>query len=177
MNNRAVFFDRDGIINHRIIGDYVKKPEQFILHKEIPDIFKLLKSNGYLLILITNQQGVGKGLMTNSELEQVHNYMNELLINSCGFAFDDIYFCTELASANSFYRKPNPGMIIDAVNKWNIDVNSSIMVGDADSDIFAGKGAGVKTILVKNSASSAEPDYHLSSIEELYQLLENIIRK
>ena len=175
MKNKAVFFDRDGIINQRLIGDYVIKPEQFKLNPEIIDIFKFIKKNNFLAILITNQQGVGKGLMTLSELDEVHSYMQNLLLEKCGYQFDDIYFCTELALSNSFYRKPNPGMILDAINKWKIATDTSIMIGDTDSDIIAGKSAGLRTILVNNTDSSIGSDYHVSELSKLLSLLKIIL--
>ena len=175
MRNKSVFFDRDGIINRRIIGGYVIKPEQFILNPEIIEVIKYIKENDFLMILITNQQGVGKGLMNLSELDEVHCYMQNLLLEKCGYQFDDIYFCTELASSNSFYRKPNPGMILDAINKWKIATDTSIMIGDTDSDIIAGKSAGLRTILVNNTESIIGSDYHVSELSKLLSLLKIIL--
>jgi len=175
MRNKAVFFDRDGIINQRIIGGYVIKPEQFKLNPEIVDVIKFIKENNFLAILITNQQGVGKGLMTLSELDEVHSFMQNLLLEKCGYNFDDIYFCTELAVSNSYYRKPNPGMLIDAINKWKIETDTSIMIGDTDSDIIAGKSSGLKTILVSDTEGNAVSDHHVTDLGKLYSLLKNIL--
>jgi D-glycero-D-manno-heptose 1,7-bisphosphate phosphatase len=171
MKNKAVFFDRDGVINKRLIDDYVKSPEEFILNDEIPEIISLVKKNDYLLILITNQQGIGKGIMNIFNLEKIHNYMQNNLINLTGYQFDDIYFSSDLADSNSFRRKPNPGMLLEAIEKWDIDTSKSFMIGDSDSDILAGQKAGVSTILVKSGHSNSSPDYHVANLNELMSLL------
>ncbi|MDT3739236.1 MAG: HAD family hydrolase [Candidatus Kapabacteria bacterium] len=175
MKNKAVFFDRDGIINRRIVGEYVAEPDEFILNPEIPEILKYLKKQSFLIILITNQQGVDKGIMSLSELEIVHNFMQKLLQEKSGVIFDEIYYCTDLADTNSFYRKPNPGMLLDAIKKWDIDPSKSIMIGDSDSDVIAGKKAGTATILVNNEQSNANADFHIDNLSVLKSLLTQII--
>ena len=175
MKNKAVFFDRDGIINRRIVGEYVAEPDEFILNPEIPEILKYLKKQSFLIILITNQQGVEKGIMSLSELEIVHDFMQKLLQEKSGVIFDDIYYCTDLADSNSFYRKPNPGMLLDAIKKWDIDPSKSIMIGDSDSDVIAGKKAGTATILVNNEQSNVNADFHIDNLSVLKSLLTQII--
>jgi D-glycero-D-manno-heptose 1,7-bisphosphate phosphatase len=175
MKNKAFFFDRDGIVNQRIFGGYVTKPEEFILHKQIPEILKFLHNHSYKLILITNQQGVGKGLMTLEELNSVHNYMQELILKNVGICFDEINFCTDLKSTNSFRRKPNPGMILESAQKCNIDLSKSFMIGDSETDIQAGKSAGVKTIFISEEIIQTTPDYQLNNIDELFELLLKLI--
>ncbi len=176
MKNKAFFFDRDGIVNKRIIDAYVTKPEEFILFDEIPKILKLIHSNSYKLILVTNQQGVGKKLMTLEDLNLVHNYMQDLLIEKCGIAFEEINFCTDLKETNSFRRKPNPGMILESAEKNNIDLKKSFIIGDSESDILAGKLAGVKTIYISSEPINTMPDYKLEDISKLYELIENLIK-
>ncbi|MBX3043597.1 MAG: HAD family hydrolase [Candidatus Kapabacteria bacterium] len=175
MKNKAVFFDRDGIINKRILGDYVKIISDFELNPEIPEILKFVKDRGFLAIIISNQQGVGKGIMSKKNLDDVHNYMQNLLLQKSGVAFDDIYVCTELASSDSFNRKPNPGMILSAAEKYNIDLHSSIMIGDTDSDILAARNAGVCSILVAESQENSNPDYYISELNNLLILLKKIL--
>jgi D-glycero-D-manno-heptose 1,7-bisphosphate phosphatase len=172
--NKAVFFDRDGVVNQRIFGDYVVRTEQFLLIPEITKILAYLKSNGYLLILITNQQGVGKGLMDEHDLEIIHKFMQQELFNF-GVSFDDIYFCTELAESNSLRRKPNPGMIFEAIEKYDIDVRESYLIGDSGSDILAGQSAGLTTILISDDSQKTQPDYHVSNHTDLMSLLSAII--
>jgi D-glycero-D-manno-heptose 1,7-bisphosphate phosphatase len=158
---KAVFFDRDGTVNIRIAGDYIKRKEEF---KFIPDFipfFKFIKEKGFLAVLVTNQQGIGKGKMTIQELNEVHEFMQNEMIKACGFCFDDIDFCQDLASTNSFRRKPNPGMILEAEEKWNIDPKLSWMIGDKPQDVIAGKRAGTKTLLLGfyNKSKVPEADY------------------
>lgn len=175
MSKKAFFFDRDGIINKRIIDAYVTKVEEFELNPDIPQILEYIKSNDYLLILVTNQQGVSKGLMTQTQLDKVHDYMQELLLKSSGVCFDEIYYCTDLKSSNSFRRKPNPGMLLEAAENLGIDNKQSFMIGDTESDIIAGKSAGTKTILISNENVTTTSDYHLKSLNELMPLLIKLI--
>ncbi len=145
---KAIFFDRDGVVNYRMVKDYVKRTEEFNF---IPDFFSFFleaKRNGYYAFLITNQQGIGKGVMTEDDLALVHGLMQMTLQEKTGFCFDEIYYCTDLAEMKSLRRKPNPGMLLEAISKWNIDVERSWMIGDRRSDILAGTRAGVRTLLI-----------------------------
>jgi D-glycero-D-manno-heptose 1,7-bisphosphate phosphatase len=145
---KAIFFDRDGVVNYRLAKDYVKTNEEFHFLPDFLKFFKEIKEKGYLAILVSNQQGVGKGLMTEDALKRVLEYMQEMLIKLTGFRFDDIYYCTDLAAVGSFRRKPNPGMILEAIEKWRISTSDSWMIGDSPSDATAGRNAGVRTILL-----------------------------
>lgn len=171
---KAIFFDRDGVVNYRIVDRYVQKPEQFKFINDFISFFKSMKDKGYLAILITNQQGIGKGLMTEQELAEVHNFMQNELMSITGYCFDDIYYCTDLASTGSYRRKPNPGMLLEAVEKWNIDKNESVMIGDRRSDAGAGKNAGVKTVLIGISAilSQYEADIIAANLFEVEGLMD-----
>ncbi len=173
MKNKAIFFDRDGVVNKRIIADYVKSVQQFDIIPEIPEIMKFLKANSYLLILITNQQGVGKGMMSQMELDIVHQFMQDELAQF-GVKFDDIYFCTDIAQNNSYRRKPNPGMILEAIDKHDIDPSKSFMIGDSGSDVIAGQRAGLKTILISDDLQNSNPDYYVPNHIELSNLIENL---
>lgn len=163
--NKAFFFDRDGIVNRRKIGDYVYSIEEFEFLPEFFPLFKTVKKAGYVAILITNQQGIGKGLMTENTLHEIHNFMQHELLKETEFQFDDIYYCGDLASANSFKRKPQPGMILEAIEKWEIDPTESWMVGDSKSDAQAGKAAGVKTILIGDFLQE-DADYVFKNLGE-----------
>lgn len=153
--SRALFLDRDGVINQRLIGRYVTTPSEFHLQPGILDLLRAAKLAGDLLVLISNQQGVGKGLMTQQDLDGVHVYMNSLLRDQIGFGIDHIYTCTSLESAKDPRRKPSPGMLLEAINDLGIDASSSWFVGDSATDSEAGRAAGVRTILVGEHPSSA----------------------
>ena len=172
----AIFFDRDGIVNTRLVDKYVLNINQFEFSPNFFDLFSALKKIGYLAILITNQQGIGKGLMTDSDLDIIHKYMQNTILNETGFAFDDIFYCGELKEANSFRRKPNPGMIIEAIEKYNIDINNSFMIGDSFSDIEAGKKAGVKTIYINNDQCDFA-DYSFQNLNEVRSFFNNLKQK
>lgn len=168
--NKAVFFDRDGIVNYRLIDDYVKSITQFVIIPDFPELFKVIKKSGYIAILITNQQGIGKGLMSIEDLENINALMQDILFKLSGYKFDDIFYCPDLEESNSFRRKPNPGMILEAADKWNIDLTNSYMIGDSESDIIAGKKAGVKTILINTNHNIEFADYNCNSIKECLDL-------
>lgn len=156
--NKAIFFDRDGVVNYRIVGDYVRHYREFKFMPDFLEFFPRAKNAGYLAIIISNQQGVGKKLMTEEELSEVHAQMQSELNEKFGFSFDDIYTCEALAAENSPMRKPAPGMILAAIKKWNIDPAQSWMIGDSPSDVIAGKAAGVKTILLSPDKNIVIPD-------------------
>lgn len=174
---KAVFFDRDGIVNKRLIGDYVKNIESFKFHETFFKIFQLFKTHGYLAILVTNQQGIGKELMTEQDLKIVHDFMQTELLARTGFQFDEIYYSPFLKSKNSFCRKPNPGMFVQAIEKYNINAAESFTIGDSVSDVVAGKAVGTTTFLIgdfdKNNIDSA--DFVYQNLEELLDYLNKII--
>ncbi len=157
MKNKAVFFDRDGIVNDRKIGGYIEKIEEFVFIPGFFEFFEVVKEN-YLTILVTNQQGISKGIMSEADLDKVHRYMQARLKEHTGRNFDDIYYCKDLEESNSYYRKPNPGMLLDAIKKWNIDKSASWMIGDDISDYEAGYAAGVRTILIGNYNKKLAPN-------------------
>lgn len=167
--NKAFFFDRDGIVNVLLDG-YVRFYEEFIFTDEFFQIYKKIIDAGYLTIVITNQQGIGKGLMTDEELAIVHQKMNKDIIINCGNTFVDIFYCGSLHSEESFRRKPNPGMLYEAIEKYDIDVNKSYMIGDSLRDAQAAKTAGVKSILI-GDFNKEDADYIYINLKEF---LENI---
>jgi D-glycero-D-manno-heptose 1,7-bisphosphate phosphatase len=106
--NKALFLDRDGVINTRLVGQYVRTPGEFELILDIVPILKLAKERGYQLVLITNQQGIGKGLMSTRDLGLVHDHMQQSLQSAGALAIDAIYWCSDLDGSGSTHRKPAP---------------------------------------------------------------------
>ena len=157
----SLFLDRDGVINERIIDGYVQNRSQFHLLDgviEAMDIFK--KTFGYIFV-VTNQQGIGKGLMSENDLFDVHNYMQKLIEKE----FDRIYFCPFLATENSLMRKPNIGMALEAKKDFpNVDFSKSVMVGDASGDILFGKNAGMKTVFISDKKEDNNADLVCGSL-------------
>jgi D,D-heptose 1,7-bisphosphate phosphatase len=152
----AIFFDRDGVINARILGGYVRHWNEFELLPGVIETLREIKKRGYLAIIITNQRGVGMGLMSEADLNHVHEELQREMEREAGVRFDDIFYCTD-ADKSSARRKPSPAMLLEAAEKWNIDLANSWMIGDSMSDIEAGTRAGTKTAYLVNPHSEEIP--------------------
>lgn len=172
--NKCFFFDRDGIVNVLLDNAYVRKIDEFIFIEEFFEIFKYVKSKNYLAIVITNQQGIGKGLMTDDDLQNIHHWMQEEIYKRTNFKFDDIFYCGELDSARSFRRKPAPGMFYEAIEKWNIDTKNSFMLGDSFRDSISSNAAGIKSILIGNFYQD-QADYVFPSLKDFLKVIEKIV--
>lgn len=143
MKRPAVFFDRDGVVNLSPGPGYVLRWEDFHFSPGIIEALKVCKTHGYATVLATSQQGVGKGLMSQADLDDIHERMQEALA-AHGAAFDGIYACTCLSKdPTCTCRKPNPEMLLKAAAEHGLDIARSLMVGDADRDIEMGNHAGV----------------------------------
>ena len=165
--NKTIFFDRDGVVNYRPVGDYVKSPSEFHFVADFPEYFIKIKQQGCLAIIISNQQGVGKGLMSETDLNDIHNYMQKEVYKLTGYRFDDAFYCFDLKDSGSTRRKPEPGMLIEAIEKWDIDIENSYMIGDSVSDVIAGKRAGVKTIFLSSDVECEDADFNVKSLLHL----------
>ena len=168
----TLFIDRDGVINERIFDGYVLNKEDFIFKDGVVEVSKSLFSKFKYVIVVTNQQCVGKGLIRMENLENIHAYMMKQL-NQYSAHIDLILVATELKGAGSFKRKPSKTMGYMAQDTFrDIDFTKSIMVGDTDSDIHFGKNLGMKTVLIRSEEiTSSEPDLVVDSLLELNQLL------
>jgi D-glycero-D-manno-heptose 1,7-bisphosphate phosphatase len=143
----AVFVDRDGVINARLPGDYVRSWAGFRFLRGARPGLRLLREAGYLLIGVTNQRGIGRGLMSETDLAQVHRLMQAALARA-GAALDDILHCPHDLPAACDCRKPRPGMLVRAIERHGIDAARSWIVGDSLSDLEAGRALGIPGILV-----------------------------
>jgi len=156
---KAIFLDRDGVI---IDGkkEFIYKKEDVSILPGVIEALKTLKSKGYILIGITNQPAIARGLTTEKEVEEIHNFINE----ETGNLIDRFYFCPhhpemhpDVPSHAIRYRipcncrKPSTGMLLRAAEDFNIDLSQSWMVGDMISDIACGKNAGCKTAMVRSN--------------------------
>lgn len=143
----TLFIDRDGVINEETLGEYVLHWGQFIFSKGVLHSFKKLSDVFGRLILVTNQRGVGKGLMTQEALDTIH-YEMQREVNIAGGHIEKIYFCTDVDST-AFHRKPNPGMAFQAKQEFpEIDFSRSIMIGNKPSDMRFGRAAGMFTVFL-----------------------------
>ncbi|MGE5479373.1 MAG: D-glycero-alpha-D-manno-heptose-1,7-bisphosphate 7-phosphatase [Chloroflexota bacterium] len=169
---RAFFFDRDGIVNKKLEGDYVKSPVEMDIFPGFVKFLTLVKRAGFMAILITNQQGVGKGLMTETDLEEVHRFMQKELLRRAGVNFDAIFYCPDLACVGSLRRKPAPGMLIEAIEKYALDPSECVMLGDSRSDAQAAKAAGVKAWALGPYTRGTLPE-----ADEIFKSYEEIISR
>ena len=169
MKKKAIFFDRDGIVNERIFDGYVKTIDEFVFEFHFFELFKLIKELGYMAVLVTNQQCINKGIITENKLIEIHNFMQEQLLKNTGCNFDEIYYCPDLADSNSKYRKPETGMFDAAIEKYNIDVKNSWTIGDAITDVMAGKKVQTQTILVGSFEKIAEADFIFQDIKNVVE--------
>ena len=151
---KAVFLDRDGVINKER-KDYVKSIEEFQILNNIPKSIKMLKEKGFLVIVITNQSAINRGLITIETLNEIHNYLQNFLKEN-NTSIDDFYFCPHRPDENCQCRKPNPGMLIKAVQDYDIDMNQSFMIGNSLTDIQAAQKAGCKGILLNQNQTLLE---------------------
>ena len=143
----AVFVDRDGVINRRLPGDYVRAWDQFrFLHGARAGL-RLLREAGFLLVVITNQRGIGRGLMSEADLAEVHRRMQTELARA-GAGVDLILHCPHDLGADCRCRKPRPGMIEQALARFSVDTARSWVVGDELTDLEAGRAAGIRGVLV-----------------------------
>ncbi|MBO4625630.1 MAG: HAD-IIIA family hydrolase [Bacteroidales bacterium] len=148
----TLFLDRDGVLNRHLEGDYVRTPEMW---EWMPGILTALAgwSRKFRhIVLVTNQRGVGKGLMTDAQLAQVHAHMMQGVLEAGG-RIDLILTCTAVSEEDP-RRKPNPGMFYEACQLFpDIDAKSSVMLGDAPSDAAFAKNCGITFILLNPEAA------------------------
>jgi D-glycero-D-manno-heptose 1,7-bisphosphate phosphatase len=159
MKISAVFLDRDGVLNAYLPGDYVKTPAEMALIPGAAIAVRRLNDASIPVIVISNQQGVGKGLMTEDDLNTVTASLRASLDTEAGAHIDRCYYCTDLKSANSQRRKPAPGMLLEAAEDFGLALSETIFVGDSPTDIAAGAAAGVgATLLILSGATRAYGD-------------------
>ena len=151
--NKAVFLDRDGVINKDF--GYVYKIEDFHMYDEVIPALKKLQDAGFKLIVITNQSGIGRGYYTEEDFKRVNDYMIKKL-NENGVNIDKVYYCPHHPNGVipkykvvCNCRKPATGMIEEGIRDFNINTAKSFLIGDKETDIEAGLKMGLKTALVK----------------------------
>ncbi|WP_405079137.1 D-glycero-alpha-D-manno-heptose-1,7-bisphosphate 7-phosphatase [Paenibacillus chitinolyticus] len=153
---KAVFLDRDGVLNEVMSGRvrHVNKPSDLHLLPGVPEAVKGLKEAGFLLCIVTNQGGIGLGFMTEKTLAAIHRRLKKLLAAEDA-VIDDIAYCPHRPAAGCRCRKPKPGMLLDLARKHGIDLARSYTIGDSESDIGAGRAAGTRTIRIGAESAGA----------------------
>ncbi len=148
--NKAVFLDRDGVINDGTLY-YTFKIEDFKLNEGVLDGLKILQKADYKLIIITNQGGVAKGIYSIDDVENIHQYMNQLLTNN-GINIDAVYYCPHHSDISKCdCRKPGSLLFEKAIEKFDIDRSLSYMIGDSQRDIEAAQKADIKGIKINKN--------------------------
>ena len=184
MSNKAIFLDRDDTL----IEDpgYISNPDQVKLLDGVAEALIELGAMGYKLIVVSNQSGVARGIVTEKVLGEIHNRLKQLLAEK-GVYLDRIYYCPYHPDGvipkyrkESDWRKPNPGMLLAAAKELDIDLSQSWVIGNSNRDIEAGLRAGCKTILINHSShykqprpGEPNPDYKSVNMKETV----NIIKK
>ena len=153
--NRAVFLDRDGVINHDP-GDYTKSLEEFIILPDVLEAFQLIKENNYRIILVTNQGGVAKGLYPLENVYEIHNYLRVEALK-VGVEIDEIYFAPYHDDyGKSLSRKPGSLMVERGLAKFQLNPAECVLVGDKARDVESGEKVGVPGIQIDVNGSMLE---------------------
>ncbi|MGI0088365.1 MAG: D-glycero-alpha-D-manno-heptose-1,7-bisphosphate 7-phosphatase [Nitrosotalea sp.] len=148
---KAVFLDRDGVINKEREG-YITKIEDFELLPKVGELLNKMQQLGYALIIITNQSAINRGLLTHEELKQIHESMVNQL-SKFGITIKSIYYCPHRPDENCDCRKPKTKLFSKAIEELGIDVNKSWFIGDKKTDLEAGEQIGLKTIQIPKNGS------------------------
>ncbi len=154
--NKAVFLDRDGVLNKEL-GDYVCRAEDFQVLEHNFEPLKLLQNRGYMLIVITNQGGLAKGWYTEANLSKMHQKLRKAYSQN-GIDLLEIYYCRHHPEYNGkcLCRKPGSLMLEKAAARFDIDVSKSYFIGDRERDVLAGEAAGIKGILIDSDQAISE---------------------
>lgn len=152
--SKAIFLDRDGVINKKR-DDYVKNIDEFVLLNDVIEAIKLLKKRGFLIIIITNQSAINRGYLTHDGLEKIHQHMRDQF-QKYNILIDAIYYCPHHPDENCMCRKPQPGLLGKAIKDFSIIKHHSLLIGDSDSDIEAAKQAGIKSVKISTDSSLLE---------------------
>jgi D-glycero-D-manno-heptose 1,7-bisphosphate phosphatase len=161
---RAVFFDRDGTLMEDV--HYCADPALVRVFPGVPEALRQLRAAGFATFIVTNQSGIGRGLIAGDQYQAVHE---EFLRQSGPGLIDRTYCCADLPDALSPRRKPAPGMLLEAAGDYAIDLAQSWMVGDKCADIECGRRAGTRTILVmtgEGRKQTCRPDFTCQDVVE-----------
>jgi histidinol-phosphate phosphatase family protein len=168
----TLFLDRDGVINERIMEGYVKNWGEFHFLPGVPESIVSLSNLFGLVFIVTNQQGIAKGLMTESNLQEIHRLMMQHIADMGG-RIAQCYYAPDLSGPKNHLRKPKPGMALLAQRQHKmVEFSRSVMVGDTDSDIVFGKNLGMKTVRIETEEPvGVEADLTFRSLTEFNSFL------
>ncbi len=152
-NKKFIFLDRDGVLNQKPKkADYIKKPEEFIWRKGSLEALKYLNEQNYKIIIISNQPGIARGKMSENDLSMINKKIN-LDCKIHKIKIHDMFYCLHNWDDGCFCRKPEPGLLIKAQDKYNIQLSKSYFIGDDERDIIAGKKVFTKTVKINRNDS------------------------
>jgi histidinol-phosphate phosphatase family protein len=171
-----VFLDRDGVINQRLFGNYVKSWEEFKFLPGVLGALKRLANAGHRVIIVSNQSGIGRELMGHDDLKKIHREMNHQ-IEEAGGKILRIYVCPHHPDDGCSCRKPRPGLLLQAAEEYGIDLSKSFFVGDCSTDTEAGNRVGCTTIQVGTEPIEESPDrvitprYRAKNLSEAVEII------
>jgi D-glycero-D-manno-heptose 1,7-bisphosphate phosphatase len=173
MQTKAIFLDRDGVINKE--KNYLYKKEVFEFIEGVFESCKYFQEIGYQLIIVTNQSGIARGYYQVEDFHQLTKWMLKYF-NDRGIEILDVFFCPHGPDSTCNCRKPKPGMLLEAKEKYNINMESSWMIGDKEADVGAANAAGIEnTILVKTGHDIDEDNskarFILKSMQDTIELI------
>ena len=178
MKNKAIFWDRDGIMNKVIMRNGKPsspwKLEEFEIIPDVKECLDAFKEMGFLNIVFTNQPDISRGFLKIEDLEKMHKIILEIL------PIDEIKVCPHDDKDNCSCRKPKPGLILEAVKKWSIDLKKSYVIGDSWKDIGAGKAAGCKTFLLRreyNKDYQKDYDFEVDNLKKTVEIIKKLDKK
>lgn len=166
-SRRAVFLDRDGVLNQTTVRDGVTRPPdhlgEFAFLPGVPDAVRRLADAGFALVVVTNQPDVARGVQSRERVEEIHDHLRREL------PLLDVLACYHDNGDGCACRKPKPGMLLEAARRWSINLEQSFLVGDRWSDVLAGQAAGCRTVLVHTPYSGRDrcaPDCCVAGLPE-----------
>lgn len=160
--NKAIFLDRDGVINHTVFRLGKERApysmDEFRFIDGVSEAISELRSFGFILIVVTNQPDVARGWVSLDKVTQANEFVkNNLLVH-------DLKACFHTEKDNCLCRKPKPGMLLEAGSEWNTDFSQSFMIGDRESDVEAGQAAGCRTILISSVIEETKADFQCRNL-------------
>lgn len=173
----TLFLDRDGVINHEKENDYIRNARELKLYEGADDAIAFFNTIFHFVVVVTNQRGIGKGLMTEDDLKGIHAYLSEQLALVNG-RIDAYYFAPQLSN-DAEDRKPNTGMGLQAKRDFpSIDFTKSVMIGNNISDMQFGRNLGMKTVYLNTTSPRTEPhptiDWYCNNLADFAHSLKTI---
>jgi D-glycero-D-manno-heptose 1,7-bisphosphate phosphatase len=169
----ALFLDRDGVINRDRI-DYVKSWEEFEFLPGVLEAFRILASQPHPVIIVSNQSGIGRGLVSRETVEEIHALMRETVVGSGG-RIDAVYYCPHRPDEDCDCRKPRPGLILRAAADLALDLSASRLIGDDLKDLQSAAAAGVRPVLVRTGHGAKVPLSGLDSLPHPIEVFADLL--